>query len=136
MPVKGNYCLCIINCNDQFIKIGALGKLEFKKGLYIYVGSAFNSLIPRLERHLKTSQGKHHVVHWHIDYLLREETVEISSIYIKETDKNIECKIADEISNHGTPIEGFGSSDCKCKSHLYNVTEFKFLEKMGMKKGY
>jgi Uri superfamily endonuclease len=136
MPIKGNYCLCINNYKDQFIKIGALGKIEFKKGLYIYIGSAFNSLLPRLERHLKTSQGKHHVFHWHIDYFLREETVEISSIYIKEMATNIECKIAEEISNHGSPIVGFGSSDCNCKSHLYNVTGFKFLEKMGMKKWY
>jgi Uri superfamily endonuclease len=106
----------------------------FKKGLYVYVGSALNSLIPRLERHMKMSRGQHHVYHWHIDYFLREKTVEISSIYVVETDEHLECMIAEKVAEHGEAVQGFGCSDCKCKSHLYHLTSFDSIEKMGLKK--
>jgi len=134
VPVKGTYCLCIENHQDQIIKIGALGPIEFKKGKYVYVGSALNSLIPRLERHMRMSRGEHDVFHWHIDYLLREKSVEIESIYITETDEHLECAIAEKVSEHGEAISRFGCSDCKCDSHLYHVEGFDFIEKMGFKK--
>ncbi len=134
VPVKGTYCLCIVNHETQSIQIGALGEIEFKKGLYVYVGSALNSLIPRLQRHLRMSQGEHHVFHWHIDYLLREKTVEIDSIYIIETGEHLECIIADKVSKHGKAIPRFGCSDCKCSSHLFYIQSFDFMEKMGLKK--
>ncbi|MGW8181864.1 MAG: GIY-YIG nuclease family protein, partial [bacterium] len=104
MPIPGTYCLCIENHETKKIKIGALGLHEFKKGKYIYVGSALNSLIPRLERHLKTSKGEHHVTHWHIDYLLREQTVEIDSIYVIESPEHLECSIAEKVSKYGEPV--------------------------------
>ncbi len=134
MPIPGTYCLCIENNETKKIKIGALGLHEFKEGRYIYVGSALNSLIPRLERHLKTSRGEHHVTHWHIDYLLREQTVEIDSIYVIESPEHMECSIAEKVSTYGEPVLGFGCSDCKCTSHLYNVKNFDFLGKIGLKK--
>jgi Uri superfamily endonuclease len=134
VPVKGTYCLCIENHEDRTIQIGALGGNEFGRGFYVYVGSALNSLLPRLERHLKTSRGEHHVIHWHIDYFLRESSVEITSIYIIESKEHLECKIAEKVGKHGKSIPGFGCSDCKCISHLHKVDDFEFLEKMGMKK--
>jgi Uri superfamily endonuclease len=43
--MKGCYCLIIKLNNDRTVKIGKkLGKIEFKKGYYVYVGSAMNSL--------------------------------------------------------------------------------------------
>ena len=136
MPVKGTYCLCIQNNQDQTIKIGALGEIAFNKGYYVYVGSALNSLLPRLERHLMTSRGEHHVIHWHIDYFLRENTVSVEHIYTVETDEHLECIIAEQVSKHGESIPRFGCSDCQCSSHLYKVDGFDFLEKMGFKKWY
>ena len=136
MPVKGTYCLCIKNSEDKSIKIGALGSLFFEKRYYIYVGSALNSLIPRLERHLKTSTSNHHVTRWHIDYLLREKPVEIEAIYIIESDRRLECEISNKVDQHGEPLKGFGCSDCKCVSHLYKVENYDFLEKIGLKKWY
>ena len=136
MPIKGTYCLCIENNNSQTIKVGALGEIDFSEGKYIYVGSALNSLIPRLERHLKTSRGEHHVTHWHIDYFLRENPVSIVSIYTIETTEHLECDIAEKVSKHGEPIPHFGCSDCRCNSHLFKVDEFKFIEKLGLKKWY
>lgn len=134
VPVKGTYCLCISNSQDQTINIGALGEILFQQGLYVYVGSALNSLVPRLERHIKTSQGEHHIVHWHIDYFLRENRVSVESIYSIETAEHIECKIAEKVSEHGVPIPHFGCSDCKCTSHLFKVETFDFLENIGLKK--
>ena len=134
VPVKGTYCLCIENHEARSLRVGALGDREFLKGYYVYVGSALNSLMPRLERHLKTSRGEHHVTHWHIDYLLREKSVEIKSIYIIESDEHLECKIAEKVAQHGEPVYGFGCSDCKCNSHLYKVDGFDFMEKTGLKK--
>ena len=136
MPVKGTYCLCIENHRSQSIHVGALGEIDFPEGKYIYVGSALNSLIPRLERHLKTSRGEHHVTHWHIDYFLRENSVSIESIYTIETAEHLECIIAEKVSKHGTSIPHFGCSDCRCNSHLFKVDGFKFIEKIGLKKWY
>jgi Uri superfamily endonuclease len=136
VPVKGTYCLCIENHQKISIQIGALGEIEFNRGYYVYVGSALNSLIPRLERHLKTSRGEHHVTHWHIDYLLRETTVEIKSIHTIETDEHLECDIAEKISMYGEAIPRFGCSDCSCQSHLFHVDGFEFVKKIGLKKWF
>ena len=134
MPIRGTYCLCIENHKHQAIQVGALGEIDFPEGRYIYVGSALNSLIPRLERHQFTSTGIHHVTHWHIDYLLRESDVDLASIYIIESDEHLECCIACKVAEHGEPVQRFGCSDCKCASHLFKVENFDFLENIGLKK--
>ena len=134
MPAKGTYCLCINVKEDKMIRIGALGELKFPKGKYIYVGSALNSLYPRLERHLKHSRGEHNITHWHIDYLLREPEVSIDQIFMHDNGEKLECIIAAKVAEHGEPTSRFGCSDCKCNSHLYRVDSFGFIEKMGMRK--
>lgn len=58
--MKGCYCLIIKLEKNEKIKIGKLGSINFKKGHYVYVGSAMNSLESRLKRHLsdeKSSTG-------------------------------------------------------------------------------
>ncbi len=134
MPVKGTYCLCINVEEDIKIRVGALGEIIFQKGSYIYVGSALNSLIPRLDRHLKHSRGEHDVTHWHIDYLLREPLVSMDSIYMNDNGEKLECAMAAQVAGHGKSVPRFGCSDCKCVSHLYGVESFAFLKKMGLKK--
>ncbi|MBT3285595.1 GIY-YIG nuclease family protein [Candidatus Bathyarchaeota archaeon] len=134
MPVKGTYCLCINVEDDITINVGALGETNFQRGSYIYVGSALNSLIPRLDRHLKHSRGEHDVTHWHIDYLLREPLVSIESICMNDNGEKLECVMAALVAGHGEPVPRFGCSDCRCISHLYYVESFDFLEKMGLKK--
>ena len=92
--------------HDADIIIGKLGTILFKKGTYVYVGSAPTE--KRLERHLR----KEKKFHWHIDYFLEE--AEIKEIYIVE---NGECETAQNIN---LPyIKGFGCSDCRCPSHLF-----------------
>ena len=48
--MKGSYCLIINVEKDTKIKIGKkLGIINFKKGCYVYVGSAMNSLESRVK---------------------------------------------------------------------------------------
>jgi len=132
--LRGAYCLCIDVSADIEVRVGSLGLIAFPPGGYVYVGSALNSLEPRITRHMKTSEGKHHVTHWHIDYLLREPAVTLESIYYTESGVRMECLLAARVADYGGPVEGFGCSDCKCRSHLYRVKGFDFLEKMGLKR--
>jgi len=130
--MKGIYALGLVIINNINVKVGALSEILFREGKYIYVGSALNSLEPRLVRHIKKSRGVRGKLHWHIDYLLVREEVELVSIHIKETLDREECKLAEYVGLHGIPVKGFGCSDCRCKSHLFIVKNFKFLEKFGM----
>jgi Uri superfamily endonuclease len=134
MVLRGSYCLCLEVTEDATVTVGALGPLTFKRGSYVYVGSAMNSLEPRVRRHLRTSEGLSGVTHWHIDYLLREPAAKIVRIYIGEGDEKRECLYAGRVAEHGEPVKGFGCSDCRCVSHLYRVRGFDFLEKMGLKR--
>ena len=134
MVTRGSYCLCIKIDKDSEIKIGSLGLIKFPKGRYVYVGSALNSLIPRLGRHLQTSRGEGRVAHWHIDYLLREPGVEIESIYATDWAVRMECEIAAHIAEKGEPVSRFGCSDCNCVSHLYHVKSFGFVKETGLKR--
>lgn len=113
--MKGSYCLIINVEKDTKIKIGKkLGIINFKKGCYVYVGSAMNSLESRVKRHLSDNKKKH----WHIDYLLLNKNSKIEKIYTKESGEKLECKIAKKIIENEESIADFGCSDCKCHSHL------------------
>ncbi|RLC38053.1 MAG: GIY-YIG nuclease family protein [Candidatus Nealsonbacteria bacterium] len=116
--MKGIYCLLIKVLKTKEILIGRLGKIKFEKGKYIYVGSAQKNLGKRIERHFKKEKKKY----WHIDYLLKDKDVKIEkAILFPFKRKNQECKLAKQISKKGKAIENFGSSDCKCKSHLIKI---------------
>ena len=125
--MKGTYILVLRLSKNLIIKIGALGKVSFKKGFYLYVGSAMgilnsSSLLNRIRRHLSTSKK----IHWHIDYLLNSKYAIITYIYLIPSSLRLECILAreiDSISNGN--IQNFGSSDCKCESHLFYFESFK-----------
>ncbi|WP_456373380.1 DUF123 domain-containing protein [Methanocaldococcus sp.] len=110
---KGTYILKIKLKEGKKIKFGKKEEF-FKKGIYFYVGSAYGNSINlknRIERHLKDDKK----MHWHIDYLLKYGKVE--EIFI--TNKRVECEVANEFIKEFDYIEGFGCSDCNCKSHLF-----------------
>ncbi len=111
--MKGSYILFIKLDEDKLIEYGIRKKNYFKKGLYIYVGSALNSLENRIERHL----GNKKKIHWHIDYLLNFG--QIINIFYRENNNREECNIANLLKKRFLPIFNFGSSDCKCKTHLF-----------------
>ncbi|MHA1784604.1 MAG: GIY-YIG nuclease family protein [Candidatus Helarchaeota archaeon] len=112
--------------NEENIHVGSLGILNLKKGFYIYIGSAMNGLESRVKRHL----SKRKKIHWHVDYLL--ENSEIVQIYIKDNGLKEECNTAHKFHEIFKNIPKFGSSDCKCQSHLFyseNLQEVKNLLK-------
>ncbi len=119
--MKGVYLLVINLKKNSRIKIGKLGRLTLPKGYYVYVGSALSNLQARVARHLSSEKK----LRWHIDYLLASPNAEVEMVITRQTEKRIECKVNEVIQKFGRPVERFGSSDCKCKSHL---TYFKSLE--------
>ena len=104
---------------DESIKVGKLGDCFFQKGTYIYVGSAKRNIIKRIQRH-KDIEKK---LQWHFDYL---RPFGMITKIITYNERLGECALAEKIRKveHGTlPIKGFGSSDCKCSSHLIYLKE-------------
>jgi Uri superfamily endonuclease len=106
---------------DITTNVGRLGRLHLAKGMYAYVGSAQNSLETRIRRHFKKEKRKF----WHIDYLLDSPETRIVKTYVSETQREQECTTAKKLSKMGNPVAGFGSSDCKCKSHLVRIDSDK-----------
>ncbi len=112
--MKGCYCLVIRLDETSEIKIGKkLGKIKFKKGYYVYVGSAMNSLISRIKRHLSDDKK----LHWHIDYFLKYS--QITEVIYNRSNRKIECDLSKYIASKTSGIRDFGCSDCDCESHLY-----------------
>lgn len=113
---KGAYLLFIRLDRDSEVKVGALGTILFKKGFYVYVGSAMNSLERRISRHLKRKK----TVRWHIDYLLRNRNARIIKVFEFPSEEKLECALGRKVEKKaGSSIRGFGCSDCRCGSHLY-----------------
>lgn len=124
--LKGVYALIIQLDKVACVNVGALGKLTFKKGLYVYVGSAQTNLEHRIKRHL----GKEKRLFWHIDYLLNSSAARIIKVFHKQSDKTEECALAKAISEKGEPVVGFGCSDCHCRSHLFQIGDYRFLQEI------
>ena len=123
--VRGVYVL-ILHVNEDFEKrIGRLGKIRFRKGVYFYVGSAMGpgGLRGRIRRHYRRNKK----IHWHIDYLTTSEKVAIlGTIYIYDcrNDGDLEKTVSHAFAEKLHYIEGFGNSDKrKDKSHLFYCGE-------------
>jgi sugar fermentation stimulation protein A len=125
--MRGAYVLVIELKSKKSITVGSLGRIEFKKGFYCYVGSAIgNATIEnRCKRHLK----KNKKMKWHVDYLRKK--AKIIGIFAIPSKKKIECEIAKEISKKADNfIPRFGSSDCNCKSHLFYFKDKSSLSRL------
>jgi Uri superfamily endonuclease len=120
--LKGIYVLTIRVNKTISPTIGALGKITFPEGLYAYVGSAQNNLDLRVARHLRREKR----LFWHIDYLLNDEAAEIEGVFFKEGVKMEECRVVSSLGERGEAIYGFGCSDCRCRSHLFKISDFHF----------
>ena len=116
----GTYAL-ILKCDSHArVQVGRLGEIRLEPGYYLYIGSAFGpgGVRGRVSRHLRTDKAKH----WHIDYL-REHASPIGVWYSYEVE-HLEHLWAQTLYDASgfSPIQGFGSSDCKCFSHLFHVS--------------
>lgn len=118
---KGSYALLISLGEEKNIELST-GIKQLKKGFYVYFGSAFGpGGLKRIERHREVSKGKRDVKHWHIDYLTRLESSEIIDT-VKFPGEDIECDMASRADKR---VEGFGSTDCGCGSHLAYFSDKK-----------
>jgi Uri superfamily endonuclease len=122
--LKGIYVLIIQVSEGINLDVGAIGKIAFKKGLYAYVGSAQINLEKRIRRHFR----KHKRKFWHVDYLLDSDAAKIAKVFFKNANKTEECETAKTIGERGRAISGFGCSDCNCNSHLFHISDYRFLQ--------
>lgn len=118
----GTYVLVFRATARKQLTIGRLGILDLKPGTYLYVGSAFGpgGLRSRTGRH----QTRNTVKRWHVDYL--KPRVQLTEIWFTEDPVHREHQwagwFAATQSLH-VPLRGFGSSDCRCPSHLFHAVK-------------
>jgi Uri superfamily endonuclease len=119
-PSKGVYMLILGLSVRKNILTGKLGLFSFPKGFYIYIGSAsgLGGIRGRLKHHFNISVKPH----WHIDYLRKE--ADLVNVFYINSPKELEHALAAKLQTiFNIPILKFGSSDCKCNSHLFFSTE-------------
>lgn len=115
------YAIYLELSEESTIQVGKLGTFTFNKGIYVYVGSAKRNINARIRRHVEVEKKKK----WHFDYLRPFGTIVKIITYERNID---ECELAEKIrkkTNGVFPIKGFGSSDCRCFSHLIYYTDKK-----------
>jgi len=112
---RGSYLLILYNEKPFTKEIGSLGKREFKKGYYVYVGSAMRGMKNRIRRHLRKNKKRH----WHLDYISPAcmKTVKLYRIRRKE---RIEVLLTRRLMNICDDyVPGFGASDTNVDSHFF-----------------
>ena len=117
-PEAGTYIIVLKVKTARNIEIGKIGQFKFKKGYYFYTGSAHGpgGIKARIERHIKRNKPEH----WHIDYLRSASS--IVAILVGYSKMKKECVWASKLRSSPSftiPVNGFGSSDCLCVSHLF-----------------
>lgn len=112
----GTYTLLLALSEPVDVEVGALGTHTLPAGAYAYTGSALGSGgFARVDRHRRVAAGEHDTRHWHIDYLTGHPGTELTGV-VKSPGVDAECAVASRLSDG--PIDGFGASDCGCRSHL------------------
>ena len=114
---RGTYALLLLMNQATSILVGRLGRIRFPAGSYVYVGSALGSggLPARLARHLRQAKKRH----WHIDHLLA--VAQIVHVRFDASGARLECGWAQrllQVPGAEVLMPGFGSSDCRCPTHL------------------
>ena len=117
LPDSGVYVVALQLERPLGIAVGALGRLDFPAGTYWYVGSAKRGLPDRLARHARAVKR----LRWHIDYLTT--LVPVTVAWVWRWEAGLECRIAAHVAEAAVVVPGFGSSDCRCKGHLFRCRE-------------
>lgn len=115
---KGSYALVLHISETRRLRVGRLGVFLFPPGFYLYFGSALNGLNARIARHRRQEKK----LHWHIDFLT--QVAEPISAFAVEDGQRWECewsRTALGLPGVDVPARRFGSSDCRCPTHLVHV---------------
>ena len=132
--MKGSYVLITKLKRNSRIMIGKLGIIDFPKGYYCYVGSALGrtvSLENRIGRHKKLNKDKSGKLKWHVDYFLVDPNTSIVDVIKIKSDRRMECEISKKLGIVADKsIDGFGCSDCGCKSHFHYFKNKQDFEKI------
>ena len=110
------------------LHVGCLGLQRFPHGYYVYTGSARRGLASRLRRHLSMEKTNH----WHIDWLTKVARME--EIWVDFRPSRSECKshgLILSVPGANRPFRGFGSSDCRCHSHLAHFDKMPIFHRKG-----
>ena len=116
--MNGTYILIVRIAKGEEINVGRLGAFFFRRGYYLYVGSAFGpgGVNARIRRHLRSGKKQH----WHIDYLTSKGTaVDVWFACHEEKHECVWAEIFEGVPSLEHPVPGFGASDCSCGSHLF-----------------
>ncbi|MBU7005001.1 MAG: DUF123 domain-containing protein [Theionarchaea archaeon] len=100
-------------------------KMGTFEGIYCYVGSAFGpgGLKARVSRHLRHEKP----LRWHIDYLTTSSHFVPRKVFA--SDKRAECDLAFLLAEIFRGHSGFGSSDCRCPTHLFAIDSVDRLQR-------
>ena len=114
--VGGTYTLLLCLPDSVEIGVGALGTHALPAGAYAYTGSALGSGgFARVDRHRRVAAGDHDTRHWHVADLTGHPPPELVGV-VTSPGVDAECVVAARLPDG--PVDGFGASDCGCRSHL------------------
>jgi Uri superfamily endonuclease len=115
---SGTYALLLRCSVSHRLEIGRLGALTTRRGVYVYVGSAFGpgGLSARVGHH----RGMSSRPHWHVDYLRSVAEPEGCWYTLDPRFREHEwAAVLGGLPGASIPMPRFGSSDCSCASHLF-----------------
>ncbi len=118
--LKGAYLLFFELAEEFRGKIGILGEVFLRPGLYVYIGSGLGrgGVWSRVKRHLTSVKERKY---WHIDYLTSQTTYKPIAVVVIESSEPLEeeiVKILLEAKEFSIAYPRFGSTDKKSPSHL------------------
>ncbi|RMF86997.1 MAG: GIY-YIG nuclease family protein [Nitrospinota bacterium] len=116
----GTYCLLLSLPFTRRIRVGRRGSYRFPAGYYLYVGSACGpgGLRGRISHHLCPLARPH----WHIDYLRQAALLEEVWFAIGKSQEHAWATLLQGMTGTDIPMPRFGSSDCRCASHLFHLS--------------
>ncbi|MCP5054650.1 MAG: DUF123 domain-containing protein, partial [bacterium] len=119
---KGSYLMVFYNATPFTETIGALGERTFKKGYYVYVGSAMRGLEKRIKRHMQKKKP----LRWHLDYI-SPSRMKTEKVYRINRTERLEEKLAEGMLQISPGyVEGFGASDSGVVSHFFYFPDRPF----------
>jgi Uri superfamily endonuclease len=121
----GTYALLLMLQAPIELRVGRLGRIHFEPQFYVYFGSAFGpgGLRARIAHHLHPARR----AHWHIDYL--RQVAEVVGAWYTYDAMRLECTWANAapMLRGASQVPRFGSSDCRCQTHLLAVNRLPSL---------